>query len=86
MNTGAVIASAIDKLAERERRTIAQAMPPAGMGGGPAAAAGEGVKLGVPSPAGPLGSAGGMKMHTDKEGGGSSDKPDPSPPQRSRQS
>ncbi|HEX8112343.1 MAG TPA: DUF4157 domain-containing protein [Kofleriaceae bacterium] len=59
---------------------IAQAMPPAGMvpalagaGGrvGPTAVAGEGVKLGVPSPAGPLGTAGGMKMHTDKEGGGS---------------
>jgi hypothetical protein len=64
---------------------IAQAMPPAGMvpalagaAGrvGPTAVAGEGVKLGVPSPAGPLGTAGGMKMHADKEGGGS-DKPEP---------
>jgi hypothetical protein len=64
---------------------IAQAMPPAGMvpalagaGGrvGPTAVAGEGVKLGVPSPAGPLGTAGGMKMQTDKEGGGS-DKSEP---------
>jgi hypothetical protein len=40
------------------------------------AVAGEGVKLGVPSPAGPLGTAGGLKMHTDKEGGGGSDKPE----------
>jgi hypothetical protein len=65
---------------------IAQAMPPPGMvpavataGGrvGPMAVAGEGVKLGVLSPAGPLGTAGGMKMHTDKEGGGGSDNPEP---------
>jgi hypothetical protein len=65
---------------------IAQSMPPvgtmpavAGAGGrvGPMAVAGEGVKLGVPGPAGPLGTAGGMKMHTDKEGGGGSDKPEP---------
>jgi hypothetical protein len=65
---------------------IAQAMPPAGMapalaGGagrvGPMAVAGEGVKLGVPGPAGPLGTAGGMKMHSDKDGGGGSDKPEP---------
>ncbi len=48
---------------------IARAMPPAGMvpafagaGGrvGPAAVAGEGVKLGVPGPAGPIGTAGAM--------------------------
>ena len=63
---------------------IAQEMPPVGMvpafaseggRGGPTAVASEGVKLGVPSPAGPHGTAGGMKMHTDKEGGGGSDKP-----------
>jgi hypothetical protein len=65
---------------------IAQSMPPVGMvpavagaGGrvGPMAVAGEGVKLGVPGPAGPLGTAGGMKMHTDKEGGGGTDQPKP---------
>jgi hypothetical protein len=57
---------------------IAQAMPPAGMvpalagvGGrsGPMAVAGEGVKLGVPSPAGPLGTAAAMMTkHGDGEG------------------
>lgn len=66
---------------------IAQSMPPAAMvpalagasgGVGPMAAAGAGVKLGVPSPVGPLGTAGGMEMRTDKEGGGS-DKPEPKP-------
>jgi hypothetical protein len=56
---------------------IAQAMPPASMvpalagaGGraGPMAAAGEGVKLGVPGPAGPLGTAGAMMTkHGDGE-------------------
>jgi Domain of unknown function (DUF4157) len=57
---------------------IAQAIPPAGMvpalagaGGrvGPMAVAGEAVKLGVPSPAGPLGTAGAlMTKHGDGEG------------------
>jgi hypothetical protein len=65
---------------------IERAIPPAGMvlagasaGGrvGPMAVAGEGVKLSVPGPAGPLGTAGGMEMHTDKEGGGGPDKPEP---------
>jgi hypothetical protein len=65
---------------------IAQSMPPAGLvpavagaggRGGPTAVTAEGVKLGVPGPAGALGTAGGMKVHTDKEGGGSSDKPEP---------
>lgn len=65
---------------------IARAMPPVGMvpafvgaGGrvGPTAVTGEGVKLGVPGPAGPIGTAGGMKMHAEKEDGGGSDKPEP---------
>jgi hypothetical protein len=65
---------------------IAQAMPPIGMmpalagansGGGPMVMAGEGVKLGVPGPAGPLGTAGGMKMQSDKEGSGGSGKSEP---------
>lgn len=57
---------------------IAQAMPPVGMvpafagaGGrvGPTAVAGEGVKLGVPGPAGPLGTSGAMMTkHGDGEG------------------
>jgi len=46
---------------------------------GPTAAAGEGVKLGVPSPAGPFGTAGAMEMQADKEGGGGSDKSEPKP-------
>lgn len=66
---------------------IAQAIPPAGVvpamagaGGraGPTVVAGDGVKLGVPGPAGPVGAAGAMEMHSDKEGGGS-DKPEPKP-------
>jgi len=66
---------------------IAQAMPPVGMvpalagaGGraGPMAVAGEGVKLGVPGPAGPLGtSTAMMTKHGEGEGGGGSDKPEP---------
>jgi Domain of unknown function (DUF4157) len=57
---------------------IAQAMPPAGMmpafagtGGrvGPMAVAGEGIKLGLPSPAGPVGTASAMMTkHGDGEG------------------
>jgi hypothetical protein len=43
------------------------------------AVAGEGVKLGLPGPAGPLGMAAGMEMHTDKEEGGGSDKSDATP-------
>lgn len=67
---------------------IARAMPPVGMvpafagaGGraGPTAVAGEGVKIGVPGPAGPLGTAGGIEMRADKEGGGGSDKPKSKP-------
>jgi hypothetical protein len=62
---------------------ISQAMPPAGMApalagagvnGGPVAAPGEAIKLGVPSPAGSLGTAASMKMQTDKDGGGGSDR------------
>jgi hypothetical protein len=64
---------------------IAQSMPPAGLvpafataGGpsipGPTATAGAGVKLGVPGPAGPVGTAAGMKMEGKEEGGGGSDK------------
>ena len=61
---------------------IAEAMPPVGMvpalangvSGGPGV--GVGVKLGVPGPAGPLGTAGGMKMENhNKDGGGGGDKP-----------
>jgi hypothetical protein len=60
---------------------IAQAMPPAGLvpalvgaGGraGPMVVAGEGVKLGVPSPAGPLGTVGAMMT---KHGDGESAEP-----------
>ncbi|HWO25152.1 MAG TPA: DUF4157 domain-containing protein [Kofleriaceae bacterium] len=64
---------------------IEKALPPIGMvpavagGGGrvgPAVSAGTGVKLGVPGPAGPLGTAGGMKMeNNNKEGGGGGEKP-----------
>ena len=60
---------------------IARTMPTAGMvpalagvggeGGHSAALAGGRVKLGVPDPAGPAGTAGGMKMQSDREGGGS---------------
>jgi hypothetical protein len=62
---------------------IAEAMPPVGMvpalaNGGSGPGVGAGVKLGVPGPAGPLGTAGGMKMenhNNDGGGGGGGDKP-----------
>jgi hypothetical protein len=68
---------------------IAQSMPPvglasavAGAGGrvGPVAVAGDAAKLGVPSPAGPLGaSTAMMTKHGEGEGSGGSEKPGPKP-------
>jgi len=60
---------------------IAKAMPPISMvpavaeGVSGSAGVGAGVKLGVPGPAGPFGTAAGMKMKNDKDGGGGGDKP-----------
>jgi len=62
---------------------IAEAMPPVGMvpvlasggSGAPGVGVGAGVKLGVPGPVGPLGTAAGMKMENHNKGGGGGDKP-----------